>query len=69
MQSPSAEVTLNSDWHPEDLGRQSFFRRLKELVLIGYYTSEIGATEELEPNPMGGWEPDVPYREIGHSWA
>ena len=67
--SGSDEVTLNSDWAPEDLGRQSFFRRVKELVLIGYYTSEVGATRELSPNPMGRWEPDVPYSEVGHGWA
>jgi hypothetical protein len=46
-----------------------FFRRMKELTLLGYYTSEIGATRELRVNPMGTYRGDVPYRSIGHSWA
>lgn len=36
---------------PKDVG---FYRQLKELVLIGYYTSEVGATEELEYDPVPG---------------
>jgi gluconate 2-dehydrogenase gamma chain len=46
-----------------------FFRRMKELTLLGYYTSEVGATQELKVNPMGVYRSDVPYRSIGHSWA
>ena len=37
-----------------------FFRTLKELVLVGYYTSQIGATQELHWNPVPGrFEPCV----------
>jgi len=46
-----------------------FFRRMKELTLLGYYTSEIGAMQELKVNPMGFYRGDIPYRSIGHSWA
>ena len=46
-----------------------FFRRMKELTLLGYYTSEAGATTELKVNPMGTYRSDIPYRSIGHSWA
>lgn len=56
-------------WDLEDVGRGSFFRTLKELVLVGYYTSELGATQELTVNPMGSWRPDIPYSEVGHTWA
>lgn len=56
-------------WEAADVGRGSFFRTLKELVLVGFYTSEAGATEELMVNPMGVWRPDIPYSEIGKSWA
>jgi hypothetical protein len=31
-----------------------FFKALKELVLVGYYTSQIGATQELHWNPVPG---------------
>ena len=49
-------------------GRQPF-RTLKELTLVGYYTSEVGATRELRVNPMGAWHADVPYASLGHAWA
>lgn len=61
--------TLDDGWEPEDVGRGSFFRTFKELVLVGYYTSEVGATMELRPNPMGVWRSDVPYVDIGQAWA
>lgn len=46
-----------------------FFRRMKELTLLGYYSSEQGAMAELKVNPMGVYRGDIPYRSIGHSWA
>lgn len=58
--SPAAQRELQQGW---------FFRRMKELTLLGYYTSEIGATRELRVNPMGTYRGDVPYRSIGHSWS
>lgn len=66
----SGAVMLDRDWDPEDVGRQSFFRTLKELVLVGYYTSEPGATRELRMNPMGVWRGDIPYQPASaQSWA
>jgi hypothetical protein len=61
--------TVDGDWHPEDSGPGSFFRTLKELVLVGYYASEAGASQELRVNPIGTWRADIPYSEIGRSWA
>jgi gluconate 2-dehydrogenase gamma chain len=61
--APSGALDLS------EIGGQSFFRTLKELTLVGYYTSEAGATEELRVNPMGGFRGDVPYAEIGRAWA
>lgn len=47
-----------------------FFRQLKELTLAGYYTSEIGASQELRWDPAPGrYDPDVPFSEIGRAWA
>lgn len=49
---------------------EHFFRRLKELVVVGYYTSEIGASEELRyesvPGPYKGC---VPLSDVGRTWA
>lgn len=47
-----------------------FFRMMKELVIIGYYTSEIGATEELKTNRVPGYyDGNVPYDEVGRAWT
>jgi hypothetical protein len=68
-QAPSRAVMLDPDWGAEDVGEGSFFRTLKELVLVGYYTSELGATQELRPNPMGPWRADISYSEVGRAWS
>ncbi|PYO99228.1 MAG: hypothetical protein DMD60_02230 [Gemmatimonadetes bacterium] len=47
-----------------------FFRTLKELTLVGYYTSEIGATRELHHAPVPGrYDGCVPLAQIGRTWA
>lgn len=46
-----------------------FFRTLKELTIMGFYTSEIGATQELRVMPMGEYRPDVDLTELGRAWA
>jgi len=53
-----------------DRAAQPFFRTLKELTLVGYYTSEIGATRELRHLPVPGrFEGCVPLTQIGRAWA
>jgi glucoside 3-dehydrogenase (cytochrome c) hitch-hiker subunit len=46
-----------------------FFRLMKELTIIGYCTSEAGATKFLKyaaiPGPYRG---DIPYSEVGKAW-
>lgn len=47
-----------------------FFRVFKELTLVGYYTSEIGATRELRHAPVPGrFEGCIPLAQVGRSWA
>ena len=47
-----------------------FFRMMKELTLLGYYTSEVGATRELRYEPVPGrYEGCVPFTTIGRTWA
>ena len=47
-----------------------WFRTIKELTVLGYYTSEAGATQELRhvavPERFDGC---VPLTEIGRTWA
>jgi hypothetical protein len=53
-----------------DRAADPFFRSLKELTLVGYYTSEIGATRELQYAPLPGrYDGCVPLAQIGRTWA
>jgi hypothetical protein len=47
-----------------------FFLQIKELTLIGYYTSEIGASQELKYF-HGAMQYDgcVPFSEVGRTWS
>lgn len=50
--------------------RYAFFREFKELTLIGYYTSEVGASRELRYVPVpGDYRGCVPMADIGRAWA
>ena len=49
-------------------GEPVLFAILKPLTVAGYYTSEICATEELHKTPFSP-QMDVPFDEIGKSWA
>jgi glucoside 3-dehydrogenase (cytochrome c) hitch-hiker subunit len=53
----------------EAFSSEQAFRRFKELVLTGFYTSEVSEGAELRPEPMGPWQGDAPLSEIGRSWA
>lgn len=47
-----------------------FFATLKEWTLVGYYTSEAGATEELRWMAIPGrYQGDIPLGEVGRTWA
>lgn len=49
---------------------ENIFHLLKELTLIGYYRSEIGATEEQRYLLIPGYyKGDVPYRDVGRAWS
>jgi hypothetical protein len=40
-----------------------YFRMMKELSLLGYFTSEIGATQaQVYEESPGKWEPCIPYK-------
>lgn len=51
-------------------GPKPFFSMLKELTVVGYYTSEIGANQELNLNLIPGYYDGCkPYSEIGKAWS
>jgi hypothetical protein len=47
-----------------------YFRMMKELALVGYFTSEIGYTQAMQYRETPGrYDPDVPYAPGEKSWA
>ena len=55
---------LDKKRKPED-----FFTSLKQMVVFGYYTSEVGATQELRFDPVPGPYKEMPFKDIGRVWA
>jgi hypothetical protein len=51
-------------------GQATFFGQFKELTLVGYYTSEIGASQELKyVHVAGRYDGDVPYAQVGRAYS
>lgn len=51
-------------------GPVPFFRQLKELTLVGYYTSEVGMTRELLYQPAtSAYEACISYSAVGRQWV
>jgi len=56
-----------SDWDGD--GNEDY-RALKSLIVQAYYSSEIGATQELQFELVPGrWRGDAPLADIGRTWA
>lgn len=50
--------------------RTPFFAKLKELTVVGYFSSEVGATEFLEYNPMPmRYDGDFDFAKVGTHWS
>ena len=60
---------------PEDVVKKGddekkpFFNKIKELVVLGYFTSEVGAQQELKYNPVPMKYDDVDFSEVGRQWS
>ena len=61
------DASAENEAFPEELA--ALFKTLKELTVVGYYTSEIGASEELRLPVYGTYQGDIPYDEVGRAWA
>ncbi|AMR32203.1 twin-arginine translocation pathway signal protein [Mucilaginibacter sp. PAMC 26640] len=47
-----------------------YFTMLKQLTILGYFTSEVGATKALRYVPVPGkYVGDFPYKKGDHAWA
>ena len=59
---PAVEITADAPAH--------YFRMMKELALLGYFTSEIGVTQaQRYAETPGRYDPCVPYTPGEKSWA
>tara|TARA_R110001583_G_scaffold43470_4_gene138337 strand:- start:1772 stop:2410 length:639 start_codon:yes stop_codon:yes gene_type:complete len=46
------------------------FKALKQLICFGYYTSDVGATQELRYDPVPGrFKGSIPYKSSDPTWA
>jgi hypothetical protein len=55
---------------PGNADRPHYFRMIKELTLLGYFTSEIGYTQAMRYRETPGrYDPDVPHAPGDKSWA
>ena len=53
-----------------NFGTGDFFAQLKEMTVVGYYTSEIGATQERSYVPMPGkYDGHFKFDQVGRQWA
>jgi hypothetical protein len=54
----------------EQTVRPQFFLQFKELTMVGYFTSEVGATQVLRYEPVPGfYDGCIPFEEVGRTWA
>lgn len=57
-------------WNAGSGGEKPFILIVKELTLLGFFTSEAGATEVLQYNQVPGpFRGCVPLAEVGKAWA
>lgn len=60
-----------TDEPPFDMpaGDPPLMRTIKAWTVAGYYTSEVGALVELHQPPFGMFRGDIPFEEVGKTWA
>lgn len=59
----------NKDYKKERMPSH-YFSMMKQLTLLGYFTSEIGAKQALRYNPVPGkFEGCIPYKKGDKAWA
>jgi len=69
-QQVSVLRALEREAAPAGDGPRPIFSWLKELTLVGYYTSEIGASQELRyVHVAGRYDGDVPYEEGDRAYS
>ncbi len=63
-------TALDTGQSPFSDERRKEFKELKKLICFGYYTSEVGATQELRYVAIpGGYKGSIPYVNTDASWG
>jgi len=62
---------FGTDIQSKSIDRKTpFFNKIKELTVLGYYTSEVGAQQELAYDPMPmAYEGDYDFVKVGKQWS
>ena len=57
-------------WNAGSGAEKPFILKVKELTILGFFTSKVGATEVLQYNPVPGpFKGCVPLADVGKAWA
>lgn len=62
-------VKPKSPLSKEEDENKPFFIKVKELTVLGYYSSETGATQELKYDPMPMRYGDIDLVDVGRQWS
>lgn len=76
-QTKRTELLINLDKEQKEYTEKKkkeepnhYFRMMKELTLLGYFTSELGATKALRYLPVPGkYDGNYPYKKGDKAWA
>jgi gluconate 2-dehydrogenase gamma chain len=67
---PERRIDLVRRYDAEAMGGNAAYRRFKELLLLAYYSSEAGATQELRYELIpGSWDASIPLKPGQPAWA
>jgi hypothetical protein len=62
--------TISEGWWNNSKMERPFILKVKELAIIGFFSSEAGATQVLQYNPAPGpYQGCVPLAKVGKAWA
>lgn len=68
--SERVAATDTGPWGDRAKGGAVFFNEIKSLTVLGYYTSEIGSTQELIYDPVPGtFDGDVDFQKTGRHYT
>lgn len=64
------QEAINNPKPIPDSDLRPFFTMMKEFTIVGYYTSEIGASKELNLDLIPGYyDACMPYTDVGRAWS